>query len=412
MMDIAQDRGVRIDPAVLAQKLGCPVIPLIASKGEGIEALRDMVAHAATERQVPTAIVPYRPVVEDVIHDLTTSLEATLTHTPVDARWVAVKLLEGDELAQQLAGDGLQTLLPTQIERIETVVGEDIDTIFADSRYGFVNTLTQDAVAAGTRAARNLSDKIDRVVLHRLLGIPIFLVLMYLTFMLTINVGSAFIDFFDILVSTLLVDGFRTLLTLVSSPAWLTTLLADGVGGGLQIVATFIPILGFLFLCPAVLEDSGYMARAAFVMDRFMRIVGLPGKSFVPLLIGFGCNVPAIMATRTLENRRDRLMTIAMNPFMSCGARLPVYALLAAAFFPIGAQNIVFALYLIGIAPWRSSLVWSSNTLCCRGGPRRSSWNCRPITSRPGTAWCCAPGNGSKPSCIAPGRSSCSLWCS
>ena len=135
----------------------------------------------------------------------------------------------------------------------------------------------------------------------------------------------------------------------IHTPGWLIALLADGAGGGVQTVATFIPVIGFMFLFLSILEDSGYMARAAFVMDRLMRLVGLPGKSFVPMLVGFGCNVPAIMATRTLENSRDRLMTIMMNPFMSCGARLPVYALFAAAFFPIGGQNIVFGLYILGI---------------------------------------------------------------
>jgi ferrous iron transport protein B len=182
------------------------------------------------------------------------------------------------------------------------------------------------------------------------LGIPIFLVVMYVMFVFTINIGSAFIDFFDIFAGTLLVDGLGELLSNIGVPQFLTILLADGLGGGIQTVATFIPIVAFLFLFLSVLEDSGYMARAAFVMDRFMRFVGLPGKSFVPMLVGFGCNVPAIMATRTLENRRDRLMTILMNPFMSCGARLPVYALFAAAFFPIAGQNVVFGLYLIGIA--------------------------------------------------------------
>ena len=174
--------------------------------------------------------------------------------------------------------------------------------------------------------------------------------MMYLMFMFTINIGGAFIDFFDQFAGVLLVDGFAEVLGSMGAPEWLSVLLANGIGGGLQTVATFIPVIGFLYLFLSVLEDSGYMARAAFVMDRFMRWVGLPGKSFVPLIVGFGCNVPAIMATRTLEHRRDRLMTIAMAPFMSCGARLPVYVLFAAAFFPSGAQNVVFGLYLIGIA--------------------------------------------------------------
>lgn len=167
--------------------------------------------------------------------------------------------------------------------------------------------------------------------------------------MFTINIGSAFIDFFDQFFGVLLVDGFGELLSHWGAPEWTKLLLANGVGAGVQVVATFIPVIGFLFLSLSVLEDSGYMARAAFVMDRFMRWIGLPGKSFVPLIVGFGCNVPAIMATRTLEHRRDRLMTITMVPFMSCGARLPVYVLFAAAFFPENAQNVVFGLYLIGI---------------------------------------------------------------
>jgi len=172
---------------------------------------------------------------------------------------------------------------------------------------------------------------------------------MYLMFIWTINLGGAFIDFFDIFFGTIFVDGFGALLGAVGSPEWLTTVLAGGIGGGIQTMATFIPPIGFMFIALSFLEDSGYMARAAFVMDRFMRFIGLPGKSFIPMLVGFGCNVPAIMATRTLESQRDRILTIMMNPFMSCGARLPVYALFAAAFFPAGGQNMVFSLYLIGI---------------------------------------------------------------
>jgi ferrous iron transport protein B len=173
---------------------------------------------------------------------------------------------------------------------------------------------------------------------------------MYAMFMFTINIGSAFIDFFEQTTGALFIDGLGLLLTNLNLPQWLVVLITNGLGGGVQVVATFIPIVGFLFMFLSALEDSGYMARAAFVMDRFMRMIGLPGKSFVPMIVGFGCNVPAIMATRTLENRRDRILTNLMNPFMSCGARLPVYALFATAFFPVGGQNLVFGLYLLGIA--------------------------------------------------------------
>ncbi|WP_254901502.1 ferrous iron transport protein B [Lonsdalea britannica] len=195
-----------------------------------------------------------------------------------------------------------------------------------------------------------LTDKIDRVVLHRFLGIPIFLLVMYLMFIFTINIGSAFIDFFDKVSETLFVKGFGELLLALHCPEWLKTLLADGVGSGVQTVSTFIPVIACLYLFLSYLEDSGYMARAAFVMDRFMRSIGLPGKAFVPLIVGFGCNVPAVMATRTMEKHSDRIVTVMMAPFMSCGARLPVYVLFATALFTQGGQNLVFGLYLIGIA--------------------------------------------------------------
>jgi ferrous iron transport protein B len=228
-------------------------------------------------------------------------------------------------------------------------LGEDIDIAVADSRYGYAHRLVNDMATRPRQVSVTKSDQIDQIVLNRWLGIPIFLGVMYLLFMFAINVGGAFIDFFDILFGTIFVDGLGHVLTAIGLPDLVTVVLANGMGGGIQTVATFIPVIACLFLFMAVLEDSGYMARAAFVMDRFMRFVGLPGKSFVPMLVGFGCNVPAIMATRTLESRRDRILTILMNPFMSCGARLPVYALFAAAFFPRAGQNIVFLLYLVGM---------------------------------------------------------------
>jgi ferrous iron transport protein B len=173
---------------------------------------------------------------------------------------------------------------------------------------------------------------------------------MYAMFLFTINLGGVFQDFFEITSSTVFVDGLGHVMAALGLPAWLVTIVAKGAGGGITTVSTFIPIIGALFLFLSVLEDTGYMARAAFVMDRFMKGLGLPGKSFVPMMVGFGCTVPAVMATRTLENQRDRVLTAVMSHFMSCGARLPVFALFGAAFFSTGAQNVVFALYLIGIA--------------------------------------------------------------
>lgn len=216
-------------------------------------------------------------------------------------------------------------------------------------RFHWIQQQTQGVVIMEP-AISSYTDKIDKVVLNRWLGLPIFLLMMYLMFMLSINLGAVFIDFFDILLGALLVDGFGQVLTQLGSPDWLRTILADGIGGGIQLVGTFIPVIGFLYLCLSVLEDSGYMSRAAFVVDRLMASIGLPGNSFVPLIIGFGCNVPSVMASRSLSREQDRLLTIAMAPFMSCGARLTVYALFAAAFFPNNGSFVVFALYLFGIS--------------------------------------------------------------
>ena len=218
----------------------------------------------------------------------------------------------------------------------------------SEARYAHIDALLADCLGQAP-IRRTLTERIDAIALNRYLAFPIFLGLMYLLFLFSINLGSAFIDFFDLAGAALFVEGPRRLLAGAGLPEWAVAFLADGVGGGAQLVGTFIPVIGCLFLALSFLEDSGYMGRVAFIVDRLLRSLGLPGKSFVPLIVGFGCNVPAVMATRTLENQPDRILTAIMAPFMSCGARLTVYALFAVAFFPENGQNIVFALYLIGI---------------------------------------------------------------
>ena len=355
MTDVAEARGRPVDAAVLAAHLGCPVAPVVASLGKGIAELKAAIRKAAAEPACGGARVSYAAALERALDELGREIEAgsetrraaagEAGAPAVAPRWLALRLLEGDDSAKHSVGPEIAALAAQRAAEF----GDELDILIADARYGLANRIANAAVQVSGRVGSGLTERIDRVVLNRALGIPIFLGMMYLMFMFTINLGGAFIDFFDQFAGVLLVDGFAALLGGLASPEWLTVLLAKGIGGGLQTVATFIPVIGFLYLFLSVLEDSGYMARAAFVMDRFMHAVGLPGKSFVPMLVGFGCNVPAIMATRTLEHRRDRLMTIAMAPFMSCGARLPVYVLFAAAFFPAGAQNVVFGLYLIGI---------------------------------------------------------------
>lgn len=347
MTDVAEAKGMAIDAEGLAQRLGCPVVPVIASQGKGMDVLKQALRAAVEDRPVPTAEIRYDTRLEKAIAALTPRLTETAAKAGDSARWLAARLIGGDDLAQRLAGEALPS---SELAALTADLGEDADILLADARYGFAHRLTRETVKQKTQVARNISDRIDRVMLNRALGIPIFLLAIYLLFLFTINLGGAFIDFFDGLAGTLFVDGTAHLLGVLGTPEWLIVGLANGIGGGIQVVATFIPIIAFLYLFLSVLEDSGYMARAAFVMDRFMRAIGLPGKSFVPLIVGFGCNVPAIMATRTLENQRDRMLTVLMAPFMSCGARLPVYVLFAAAFFPVGGQNVVFGLYLIGIA--------------------------------------------------------------
>jgi ferrous iron transport protein B len=350
MMDTVKQRGVKIDCEFLAEQLGCPVIPITASTKEGISYLKTQVNNAANSKPIPSAHIMYTDALEKAISAITPDLITIAAQYRCDLRWLAVRLLEDDTLAKQYAGSKYIPIV-TQLQRkVELETEDDIDILAADARYGFVNGLIQKSVCRINEVSRHTTEKIDHIVLNRYLGIPVFLLVMYAMFMFTINIGTAFVDFFDQSVGAILADGLRLVLTGIDFPDWLVVLITQGVGGGLQVVASFIPIIGFLFMFLSALEDSGYMARAAFVMDRFMRMIGLPGKSFVPMIVGFGCNVPAIMATRTLENKRDRILTNLMNPFMSCGARLPVYALFAAAFFPVGGQNLVFALYLLGIA--------------------------------------------------------------
>ena len=349
MMDAARSKGLVIDTQSFQDRLGLPVRGVVAPTGEGLDLLKAAMAASAVRQYKPKLSVEFGTALEAEIVQLAALLPQKSNSNPTYARWTAIKLLEDDTSVAEKFDDSIKQAVVAAQARISDATKEDTDILIADRRFSLAHDLVQSAVSRRGIASRSITDRIDSVVLNRVLGIPIFLAVMYLMFLFTIDVGSAFIDFFDILGGTLLVDGFGHVLKSVGSPDWLVTILAGGVGGGIQTVGTFIPIIGCLFLFLSVLEDSGYMARAAFVMDRFMRALGLPGKSFVPMMVGFGCTVPAVMSTRTLDNHRDRVLTAVMSHFMSCGARLPVYALFAAVFFPVGGQNIVFLLYLIGL---------------------------------------------------------------
>ncbi len=370
MMDTAKIHKIEINIQVLSNAFGCPVVPMVASKKKGIKALKSEINRAAKIKPVPYIKVKYPTAIRDAVKELiplindkvvdsiisgnvistcANPIKGAAIKNKLDPGYTAIKLLEKDSQVTGFVNGKIIDKVEACTKQIKEKLDEEVDIITAGARYELIGDVMEKSVKKKSQVKKTISDKIDRIVLNRFMGIPIFLMAMYLMFMFTINIGNSFIDFFDIFSNTIFVEGFGSLLKVFHSPSWMIAVLAGGIGGGIQTVATFIPPIGFMFIFLSLLEDSGYMARGAFVMDRFMRVIGLPGKSFVPLLVGFGCNVPAIMATRTLENQRDRFITIMMNPFMSCGARLPVYALFAAAFFPVGGQNLVFLLYLLGI---------------------------------------------------------------
>jgi ferrous iron transport protein B len=339
-IDAAKKLGIDINLSEMAQVLGCPVIAVCSRDPKDIVQVQAQVLSLLKGEVTETPLkLTYDPSIEAAVLKLQASSDSL-------SRGRALAMLANGHGCGSCDNSELKSLVNECTQTVEQS-GSDIEIMVATTRFDFVEKVFQSAVQVGSHV--RFSDRLDKFALHPVLGIPVFLFVMYLMFMFSINVGSAFIDFFDITAGAIFVDHFGAFLSSFGSPEWLVTLLAGGVGQGIQTVATFIPVIAALFLVLSVLEASGYMARAAFVVDGLMRRIGLPGKAFVPMIVGFGCSVPAIMATRTLGSERERIVTGMMAPFMSCGARLPVYALFAAAFFPDSGQNLVFLLYLIGI---------------------------------------------------------------
>ncbi|MDA0148035.1 Fe(2+) transporter permease subunit FeoB [Vibrio sp. LaRot3] len=340
-MDALKRERQTIDLKALEKMLGCPVFAISANSGGQVQKFKEQLHKSVVQGVNLDAMqIEYDAEFEAAI----SQLEPSFVGQEVAERALAIRALENDVLV-------LNTLKPEQRELALTCQNDlslDIDLHVADTKYTLLHEQCKKVRRSEGKLSHSFTEKVDNVILNKWVGVPFFFVVMYLMFMFSINIGGAFIDFFDIGVGAVLVDGGHYLLD-DHLPVWLVTLIADGLGGGIQTVATFIPVIACLYLFLAVLESSGYMSRAAFVLDKVMQKIGLPGKAFVPLVLGFGCNVPSIMATRTLDQERERKLAASMAPFMSCGARLPVYALFAAAFFPESGQNVVFALYLLGI---------------------------------------------------------------
>lgn len=349
MMDVAKQRGWQIDLSKLEKLLGIPVVPMVARKGEG---LNDLLERLANREAGPGHVqVSYSDNVEQAIAKVTDCLQELTQEWLPSHRWLATMWLERNESVEQLLREVAKPALLDTLERLRTDLGEKLDEEIRNARYRWIEqTLREVAVQKG-RVEQTWSDRIDHLVLHRIWGIPIFFLLMFLIFQITFSwIGAWGTDWLDGWINGPLHDGLMNLLVTLESPEWFTLLLTDGIVAGVGSVLVFVPQIAILFLCLSVLEDSGYMARAAVVMDRFMRMLGLNGKAFIPLLLGFGCNVPAIMATRTLEDEKGRLVTSLIAPFMSCSARLPVYILVASSFFAQSQAEIVFLLYLTGIS--------------------------------------------------------------
>jgi len=353
MMDVLEARGDTLNAEVLAELLGCPVVGVVATKKRGLDELLTAVVRVfASDEPRKVVRVHYGRDLEREIARVARYLEE---HGEVylggPSRWQAVKLLEADdEYRRRLEhlgerGAPLAEMVEESRERLRGLLGHEPEDHFIEAAYGFAAGAIRETLTRNVEGRLATSEKIDRVLTHRIWGLPIFAVVLWLIFEVTFRLGEP--------LTGLIGDLFGWLSGLANTliPEGLVrSLVADGIIGGVGGVLVFVPNILLLFVMISLLEDSGYMARGAFVMDRLMHRLGLHGKSFIPMVIGFGCTVPAVMAARTLENPRDRLVTILTVPLMSCGARLPVYILLAGAFFPARyAGTVIFAVYVLGV---------------------------------------------------------------
>jgi ferrous iron transport protein B len=344
MYDELEKRGDRFDYESLGKMLGVPIVPTVGKTGEGIEALFDRVIQVYEEKDpmVRHVHIYYGSALEGAIEMVSRELEAVIELPPdLPKRYVAMRLLEGDSEW----GEYIHAARDKGREDIRRLLGEDAETGFTNARYGFISgALRETFKAAQPAKGKKRTELIDEVVTHRMLGFPIFVFLMWVMFESTFRLGAYPMEWIETSIGWL-----GALLKMRMSAGPFKDLLVDGIIGGVGGVIVFLPNIVILYLFISLMEDSGYMARAAFIMDRLMHKMGLHGKSFIPLVMGFGCTVPAIMASRTIESRNSRLVTMLVNPLMSCSARLPVYVLLTSAFFPRHGSVVMLGLYATGI---------------------------------------------------------------
>jgi len=352
MSDIAEQKGLQFDTEQLSRLLEATIVPTVGSKSKGkIELLDAIVETYRQGKRQRTHKVNYGEEIEQElagIESLLVDKEQQLAEK-YGTRWLAVKLLENDsDITAKVRSRQVLDAVTAGTEHLKSIFADEPEIVMADRRYGFISGACQETIKSTVESRHSTSDMIDAIVINRFLGLPIFLILMYLVFFSTFKIGEypmGWLEWFFGWAGKIIAGFWPT-----GSQSWLMSLLVDGVIGGVGGVLVFLPNILLLFLAIALLEDSGYMARAAFIMDRVMHKIGLHGKSFIPMLIGFGCSVPAIMGTRILENKRNRFTTIMVIPLMSCGARLTIYALIIPAFFPEKWRGpTLWFIYLIGI---------------------------------------------------------------
>ena len=354
MADVAKSRGIKIDAAKLSELLDVPVLFTVGNKNDGIdELLKTAIGLAETDSSTTQKRrVRYRADIEKAIQELGSVLTAELGSTlPYNTRWVSIKLIENDtivkERIQQLAGSkGERVFEAVQTQR-DTLMGlfdEEPEILTTDERYGFIAGIIKEVHTTAVQQRVDISRNIDLVLTNRFVGFPIFILFIWIMFQSTFTFGEYPMEWIKTVI-----NGFSMFVGSVVPDSLIKELLMEGVIAGVGSVIVFLPNILILFFCIAIFEDTGYMSRAAFLMDKIMHLIGLHGKSFIPMLMGFGCNVPAIMAARTLESEKDRILTILITPFMSCSAKLPVYIVLAGAFFGPRAGTVIFLIYLLGI---------------------------------------------------------------
>ena len=351
MNKFAQDKGYTIDAKKLSDLLGVPVVEIEANSKIGKDQLLKTIEEAAKNPVNTVNRLSYGPELFDHLNELQTAIEEDKNLGDVPSRWIAVKLLEDDEIIlDRIEDSSKRNNILNTTEKVKKhfkdIYNESSEEVIANARYAYIEGLLKEVLTKPATEKKTLTDKIDSIVTNRLLGFPIFLIIMYLMFQITFTVAAPFQDMID--------EGFGILGEMVAAAlgdGMLTSFIVDGIIGGVGGVLVFLPQIILLFLIISFLEDSGYLARAAFVMDKVMHsLVGLHGKAFIPMILGFGCGIPGIMATRTMENEKDRLITMLIVPFMSCTARMPVYLLLVGAFFAAADQtNVIFSLYVLGI---------------------------------------------------------------